>query len=54
VPGEPEWRRRESANVIVKLESAVAGNLIKLAQDLKVSAEPLLTLSRTVGNKHYA
>ena len=54
VPGEPEWRRRESANGIVKLESAVAGNLIKLAQDLKVSAEPLLTLSRTVGNKHYA
>jgi LDH2 family malate/lactate/ureidoglycolate dehydrogenase len=54
VPGEPEWRRRESANGIVKLEPAVTGNLIKLAQDLQVSAEPLLTLSRTVGNKHYA
>ena len=54
VPGEPEWRRRESAAGKVKLEPAVAGNLIKLAQDLKVSAEPLLALSRTLGNNHYA
>ena len=54
VPGEPEWRRRQSANGQVKLEPTVAGNLIKLAQDLQVSAEPLLTLSRSPGNKHYA
>jgi LDH2 family malate/lactate/ureidoglycolate dehydrogenase len=54
VPGEPEWRRRESANGKVKLEPTVADNLIKLAQDLKVSAEPLLTLSRTLENKRYA
>jgi LDH2 family malate/lactate/ureidoglycolate dehydrogenase len=54
VPGEPEWRRRESANGKVKLEPVVAGNLIRLAHDLKVSAEPLLTLSRSPGNKHYA
>jgi LDH2 family malate/lactate/ureidoglycolate dehydrogenase len=53
VPGEPEWQRRESANGKVKLEPAVADNLIKLAQDLKVSAEPLLTISRIPG-KHYA
>lgn len=54
LPGEPEWLRRESAGGKVKLEPVVAGNLIKLAQDLQVSAEPLLTLLRSPGSKHYA
>ncbi|MEJ2378068.1 MAG: Ldh family oxidoreductase [Pseudolabrys sp.] len=54
VPGELEWRRRKSANGTVRLDPAVAGNLIKLAQELEVSAEPLLTLSRSPGDKHYA
>jgi LDH2 family malate/lactate/ureidoglycolate dehydrogenase len=53
-PGEPEWRRRESAGGQVKLERSVAASLIKLAQELAVSAEPLLSLSHSLGNKHYA
>lgn len=54
LPGEPEWRQHEGAGGKVKLDSAVAGKLIKLAEDLQVSAEPLLTLSRNSGNNHYA
>ncbi len=53
LPGEPEWRCRENAGGNIKLDPAVAGNLIKLAQDLQVSAEPLVTLSRSLGNKHH-
>jgi LDH2 family malate/lactate/ureidoglycolate dehydrogenase len=55
LPGEPEWRRRESADRQVKLQPAVVGNLIKVAESLHVSAEPLLTLSRgLLGKEHYA
>lgn len=54
LPGEPEWRRRENANGNVKLDPTVAGTLIKLAEDLQVSAEPLLSLSRSTGNKKHA
>ena len=54
LPGEPEWRCRENAGGNIKLDPAVAGNLIKLAQDLQVSAEPLVTLSRSLGNKYHA
>ncbi len=54
LPGEPEWRRREGANGTVGLDPSVAANLIKLAQDLGISAEPLLALSRKPGDKHYA
>jgi LDH2 family malate/lactate/ureidoglycolate dehydrogenase len=46
-PGEPEWRRSERARGQVTLEPTVAGNLIKIAKALRVSAEPLLTLSRS-------
>jgi LDH2 family malate/lactate/ureidoglycolate dehydrogenase len=46
LPGEPEWQRRANAKGQVKLEPAVANTLIKLAESLKVSAEPLLALSR--------
>lgn len=44
VPGEPEWRRAESAAGKVKVERAVADKLIKLAHELRVSAEPLPAL----------
>ncbi len=53
-PGEPEWRRRESAGCQVKLEPAVAGNLIKLAEALGVSAEPLLSLCNPLERSHHA
>jgi len=46
LPGEPEWQRRQSAKSQVKLDCAVANTLIKVAESLKVSAEPLLALSR--------
>jgi LDH2 family malate/lactate/ureidoglycolate dehydrogenase len=54
LPGEPEWRHREGADGQVQLEPGVADNLIKLAQALQVSAEPLLTLARSLGEKRYA
>ena len=47
VPGEPEWRRRENAGGHVRIERNVAANLIKLAESLAVSPEPLLSLSNT-------
>ncbi|HWP26007.1 MAG TPA: Ldh family oxidoreductase [Xanthobacteraceae bacterium] len=40
-PGEPEWDRRQNARGQVKLEPAVATMLLRLAQELHVSAEPL-------------
>jgi len=46
LPGEPEWRRHQNANGAVQLERSVADGLLKLAQELEVSAEPLLTISR--------
>jgi LDH2 family malate/lactate/ureidoglycolate dehydrogenase len=45
LPGEPEWRQCESANGKVRLDRAVADNLIKVAEALRVSAEPLLNLA---------
>jgi LDH2 family malate/lactate/ureidoglycolate dehydrogenase len=54
LPGEPEWRRHQNANGAVQLERAVADGLIKLAQELEVSAEPLLTISRKTENAHHA
>lgn len=55
LPGEPEWQRRASAHGQVVLEPALAAQLIKIAEDLQVSAEPLLSLSRDpLEKKHYA
>lgn len=45
LPGEPEWRRRETAGGKVALDRAVADNLIKVAESLQVSAQPLLNLA---------
>ena len=54
-PGEPEWRARENAGGQVGLEPAVAAKLIELANSLKVSAEPLVSLSLgTLGVEHHA
>jgi LDH2 family malate/lactate/ureidoglycolate dehydrogenase len=41
-PGEPEWRRRESAAGTVNLTPAVADMLVRKARDLRVSAAPLV------------
>jgi LDH2 family malate/lactate/ureidoglycolate dehydrogenase len=54
LPGEPEWRRHQNAKGVVQLERAVADALIKLAQELEVSAEPLLTISRKTEKAHHA
>jgi len=55
VPGEPEWRRRAEAGDKVTLDPALADYLIKIAQDLGVSVEPLLSLLRDhAGKKHHA
>lgn len=40
-PGEPEWRARQNANQTVSLNRAVARSLIKVADDLHISAAPL-------------
>jgi LDH2 family malate/lactate/ureidoglycolate dehydrogenase len=40
-PGEPEWRKRESADGQVTLSAAVAGMLVRMATELGVSASPL-------------
>ena len=40
-PGEPEWRRRESAGGTVELAPAVAAMLVRFARELGVSAAPL-------------
>jgi LDH2 family malate/lactate/ureidoglycolate dehydrogenase len=40
-PGEPEWDRRQHSQGQVKLEPAVAMMLVRLAQELQVSADPL-------------
>ena len=40
-PGEPEWRRRQSSAGEVHLAPEVVGMLARLAQELRVSAEPL-------------
>ena len=40
-PGEPEWRKRESAGGQVNLTPAVADMLLRLAKELHVSAAPL-------------
>jgi LDH2 family malate/lactate/ureidoglycolate dehydrogenase len=47
-PGEPEWRRRQSANRRVKLDRAVARTLVSVAESLRISAGPLLALA----NRH--
>jgi LDH2 family malate/lactate/ureidoglycolate dehydrogenase len=54
LPGEPEWQRHQNAGGRVQLEYAVADALIKLAQELQVSAEPLLTISRKTENGRHA
>ena len=41
VPGEPEWRKRERAAGRVTLAPAVAGMLVRLAREMRVSAAPL-------------
>jgi LDH2 family malate/lactate/ureidoglycolate dehydrogenase len=54
LPGEPEWQRHRNADGLVQLEPAIADALIKLAQGLQVSAEPLLTISRKTENGRHA
>jgi LDH2 family malate/lactate/ureidoglycolate dehydrogenase len=46
VAGEPEWERSMNSGFKVAIERAVADNLIKVAQALHVSAEPLLSLAQ--------
>lgn len=54
-PGEPEWQRSESAGRTVTLERTVADNLIKVAEALQVSAEPLrIPLGSSRENAHHA
>ena len=53
VPGEPEWRRRAAAGDTVTLDPSLADHLIKIAQELGVSAEPLLTLSHNSAEKQH-
>jgi LDH2 family malate/lactate/ureidoglycolate dehydrogenase len=54
-PGEPEWRRRQSANNQVELDSSVMATLLKLAAILKVSDAPLHALAPADrGENHYA
>jgi LDH2 family malate/lactate/ureidoglycolate dehydrogenase len=43
-PGEPEWRAQQNANRQINLDRAVAHTLIKVAEGLQISAEPLLSL----------
>lgn len=52
-PGEPEWRARQNANRKISLERAVADTLIKVAEGLHISAEPLRRLSDD-WEQHYA
>jgi len=40
-PGEPEWRRRQSANDVVHLAPEVAAMLIRVGRELGVCGEPL-------------
>ena len=54
VPGEPEWQRAQSAAGKVKVERAVADKLIKLAQHLRVSADPLPALAHVSMESGYA
>ena len=49
LPGEPEWRKRQSAKGRVAIDVAVASNLVKLASSLHVSAEPLTENSISSG-----
>ena len=46
LPGEPEWQRHANANSQVRLDPAVADTLIRIAESLKVSPEPLPAISR--------
>jgi LDH2 family malate/lactate/ureidoglycolate dehydrogenase len=54
VPGEPEWRRAQSAAGEVRVERAVADKLVKLAQELHVSADPLPALADVSVENGYA
>ncbi|MGH6675955.1 MAG: Ldh family oxidoreductase, partial [Xanthobacteraceae bacterium] len=54
VPGEPEWRRAQSAAGKVKVERAVADKLMKLARELGVSADPLPALLHVSLENGYA
>jgi len=52
LPGEPEWRKKQSAGHHVKLDAAVAAVLAKLATSLNVSAAPLEAAAASGGNVH--
>jgi LDH2 family malate/lactate/ureidoglycolate dehydrogenase len=54
LPGEPEWRRRQRANGRISIDPAVAGNLLKLATLLKVSADPLPGMGDHLGGPRNA
>jgi LDH2 family malate/lactate/ureidoglycolate dehydrogenase len=52
-PGEPEWRRGESADGQVDLALEVAAMLVGLARELNVSSEPIAwLLAQTKGSGH--
>jgi LDH2 family malate/lactate/ureidoglycolate dehydrogenase len=51
-PGEPEWRRHESAAGEVRLAPEVAGMLARLARELRVSAAPLSAGPHTEESEH--
>lgn len=54
-PGEPEWRARQNANRTIRLDGAVARSLIKVAEDLHISAAPLRAIADDPSTeKHYA
>lgn len=53
-PGEPEWRRRESAAGMVTLEPAVADHLIRIAGELEVPADPLASSAQhSITGEHH-
>jgi LDH2 family malate/lactate/ureidoglycolate dehydrogenase len=52
-PGEPEWRRSETAAGEVDLAREVAAMLVRLARESNVPAEPMiLLLDQTKGSAH--
>ena len=46
-PGEPEWRRRESAAGQIQLDPAVAATLVRAAREMGVPATPLAAPDQT-------
>jgi LDH2 family malate/lactate/ureidoglycolate dehydrogenase len=51
-PGEPEWRRRQSANYAVQLAPEVAAMLVRMGRELRVSVAPLDTMPERKETRH--